>query len=510
MDCFNQRDNDMMKRIFLAFLGLMLATPALAQGTWTTGPRTVTYTSAHTVGDGSDVQGGIPPAYSYEEPDYPSAGNMNSTVVSDWTTTMGTTGTIPFDSGDNKFRTHCNPAHEGTFDPLVLPGVVKGGHEHTFLGNTAVTGSSTYATLRTTGASTCAGGPLNRSAYWIPSMKEQRPSGVIVTRKPQRMTVYYTSGSVADANINQRIPRGFGYVGGKNPSNFNNAARRAEVPSGYTYQEDEGFEGWQCEDGPTDALGPKYPRLREANGTPSFQCQAGDYIVENLVAPPCWDGYNLRSPDAREHVRYRIRNNNDGKNYCPNNWYQLPGFRGIITWGPLEYDNQQADWWLSSDRMNPSNAAADPTSLDPCRQTGPYFCNGATGHFDWFGAWDYGTKDAPGIMLKWMQNCSGVTLRWPDGTVQASRPAACSDSTFIDFNRLRTNGDSSPDPTLSNNPVISFSDPPLVDRFYPVAPGTTGTFTIHHDHSSLMLNGDPATAPFMLNEERQWKELASR
>lgn len=487
-----------MKKFLLGTTLLTLAamsTPAQAAGVWTVGPQTVTFDNVgNPLGDGSDAQGGLPPAYAYELPDYATNGTINATTVTSWTSTMGSTGTIPNDAGDNKFRTHCNFGFEAKLDPLVFPGEPNKGHEHSFFGNTAVTENSTYQSLRTTGGSTCAGGPLNRSAYWMPSMKEQRPSGVIVTRKFQRVTVYYTSGSVVDAQANQRIPRGFGYVGGKDPMNFNNAAKRAEVPAGWTYQEDEGFEGWECQHSADQggALSSKYPRLKEADGTVSFQCHAGDYIIANLVAPPCWDGKNLTSPDARSHVRYRAKNNNDGKKYCPKGWYSLPGFRGIVTYGPLEYDNQQGNWWLSSDRMNPVGTAPDPTSLSPCRQVSKDFCNGETDHFDWFGAWDYGTKDNLGTMLTWMKDCSGVTLRWADGTSTAGRPAACSDSTITDYKKLLTNGDASPDATLSLNPVISFSDPALVDRFVPIKTGTENDFTIEHNHSSL---GNDLVAP---------------
>ena len=85
------------------------------------------------------------------------------------------------------FRMICQAAQVNYDDPIVYPGVVNGSpHLHQWFGNTEANALSTYASLRTSGHSTCMG-PLNRSAYWIPAMI--RNDGMVI--RPDYLSVYY-------------------------------------------------------------------------------------------------------------------------------------------------------------------------------------------------------------------------------------------------------------------------------------------------------------------------------
>ena len=81
---------------------------------------------------------------------------------------------------------------------------------------------STYDSLRTSGNSTCDGGIVNRSAYWIPLLINNN-----VPVAPDLMFVYYKSGyrSVAPRAINN-IPNGLRMIAGNAKAN---SAQSGEV-----------------------------------------------------------------------------------------------------------------------------------------------------------------------------------------------------------------------------------------------------------------------------------------
>lgn len=478
----------MLKRLFLAFSLLMVATQPVMAQSWTSGARTVSYPrvgSSYTgvVGDGTDSLGGLAPAYATEPADV-----ADNFTLSDWVTSSGASRTTG--ASEAKFRTHCNASHEKQEDPILFPGQANAGHRHTFFGNTLAGKDSTYTSLRTTGKSTCGGGPVNRTAYWFPSLLHTTASGAVAAIMPDYIIVYYTTGDPANAAKITRFPRDFKYIGGVDPSDYNDAARKAEIPGGFAYITN-GFVGWSCrtiDDGTiinTTGGSAWSPRLKNADGSDPWggACNAGKMFAASLTAPSCWDGYNRSSPNGRDHLRYAIRHIDSGAGVCPDHWYNLPPFQGTFYFshnGFSDYGN----WYLASDRMNPANTPADTTSLDPCRASGPYFCNGATFHFDWWGAWSYGTAAAPGPMIKWQRFCVGATIKI-DGQVLAGSPADCNDSTFNTGEKLKLI-ETSPDTSLSNSPIVNITqrlfDDPDIARHVPLGAGTTGNFTVHHAH----------------------------
>ena len=95
----------------------------------------------------------------------------------------------PQDGG--AFREPCNYSHMGYNDPIVYPGQPGKSHLHVFFGNAGADANLTAANIMSATASTCAGGLLNKSAYWVPAMIDTTTNTPLV---PSDMTVYYKHG----------------------------------------------------------------------------------------------------------------------------------------------------------------------------------------------------------------------------------------------------------------------------------------------------------------------------
>ncbi|VXC87914.1 DUF1996 domain-containing protein [Sphingomonas sp. 8AM] len=271
------------------------------------------------------------------------------------------------------FRFLCSAGDVKRDDPIVFPGQPGKSHLHQFFGNTGANAYSTYATLRTTGESTC-GNILNRSAYWIPAMldgvgKVVRPDYVVIyyKRLPEDSPQCKTMGKACVA-----LPRGMRYIFG-----YNMATDKAE----HFY--------FNC-DGPTATSG-AYPDLVTA----AKNCPAGNRIGAVVAGPQCWDGKNLNSADHRSHVGYPDFNDR-GQLLCPANLpYVIPTF-SLGAWYTVddnldrsgEWKPGTQTWSLSSDNM-PGMPAKRP---------------GSTFHADWMGAWDDATMKA------WIDNCINKLL----------------------------------------------------------------------------------------------------
>lgn len=506
--------------IALTFANSFLAMPAYAQVWDGPGQQPITITSAHTLGDGSTAQGGIAPALENGSAPVEPADIPSNFTLADW---LGPgLGSRTEGQPEAKARFHCHFSHELQEDPILFAGQAKKGHLHSFFGNTGANRNSNYTSLRTTGHSTCAGGPINRTAYWYPSVRKQLSSGLYVTLKPERIIVYYLVATV-DAALSTRLPRNLRYVSGYNPADPNytplltalNAANAAIGSSGrYTFYGStappsqtnifDGFKGWRCDNSTYPATaGKTVPYLKNAAGQDMFvvehgaPCGAGriSFVVD---APRCWDGKNLSSPDGREHVSQLIKDNTLGTVHCPNGWFKLPAFEGSFIFtsgGPTDY----LQWFFSSDRMNPTTTPPDGSHRSECRRVSYKFCNGETGHFDWWGAWDYGTEASPGVMLTWMRRCNG-TKTYPSAT---GEPADCVDNSFDGGvgKSLLGNAETVPaaciaDPTCPkqgpSNYQIWLSKPgystwiPVKERYATPTPGANGTLNAvgGHGHTS--------------------------
>ncbi len=233
-----------------------------------------------------------------------------------------------WEDGYPAFRTFCEFSHLGYYDPIVYPGGANASHLHAFFGNTLANASSTYASLRTSGNSTCDGGPMNRTAYWMPAAFDG--SGQVVV--PSSIEVYYKSENAPSPNQVSEFPNGLRMIAG------------APGPAG-TY-------GWGC-------------------GSLSYNKEItncdGSRLTATVRFPYCWDGKNLDSADHRSHMAYGV-DNTWGR--CPSSHpVHLPEVTELFHWNN---PSGTSNWYLSSDRAGMITPAPD----------------GSTLHADWFGAWE--------------------------------------------------------------------------------------------------------------------------
>ena len=456
---------DRLKTSIIATLVASTAIPAMSQTyqdpDWTDGsvPARV-WTTSPTV----PAIGAVLGADTYE----PAVASEAGHTESDWIdTTNGTVDYITDGIDERKFRIVCEPGTAKQIDPILYVGQASPiGHRHQGSGNVNWNENSTYTTLRASPSSTCTGGPLNGVIYWEPELIAKTVKNVELGVRPQSQVFYYINGNQNQPQIRTWLRRNFGFIGGVNPANYNDTARRAEYSAGgleYPGSPDTaaGFGGFVCTNGAgvSVTVSRVASRRKSSNGeavtTSARHLKAEDggdpwggqctgttalpgAIILQLQAPDCWDGKNLRAPDGRGHVAYSTRTaGNEFTGLCPSGWVHVPQLTASTRWSFK--DTEYLNWYFASDRMLSADAPGDVTSKDPCRQTTGWFCNGSTGHFDWI----YGWKN--NIVDEWQRECLGIPVR---GVVPVNGPASCDTSQISKFRKMKYGG-ASPNAALS-------------------------------------------------------------
>ncbi len=298
--------------------------------------------------------------------------------------------TNPNDPDGGSFRIKCEFSHMNYDDPIVYPDQLDRSHLHMFFGNTTARYDSTLSSFLVASQSTCHGGPLNKSAYWVPTVlapqydssgtmlrdaNSQRQATPVLPRTgPEATDVYYKAG-VDDLASIQPMPDGLRMISG-------NAMT--------TGPQDLRYFQWQCAS----------TQIRSfedySNHIPA--CGIGDHVIMVIAFPNCWDGINLDSADHASHMAYAGAYNWPTPGLvCPTSHpVPVPSVSYIIQYavtaanaGP---DGTSRDWFLSSDMYD---IDADP--------------GGYSVHGDWFMAWD--TE----IMQTLTQNCLRGGLHCSDG-----------------------------------------------------------------------------------------------
>lgn len=250
------------------------------------------------------------------------------------------------------FRTFCSFSHLAYDDPIVYQDQPGASHLHMFFGNTTASAFSTYQTLRQTGGSTCEGGPLNRTGYWMPAMLNGA-SKVIV---PDYFEIYY-KGNGDFAGV-QPFPNGLRMIAGFDMARTVPAWEQAE---------------WRCIQG-------NNVTSQTTGRIPT--CPAGATVKVSISFPMCWDGVNLDSANHRSHMSFFRINGGwfDPKLGCPaTHPIHVPE---ITEHAVFRSDGNTAAWKLASDVM-----------------PGMTHTGGSTFHADWFGAWDPTAADS------WLTRC---------------------------------------------------------------------------------------------------------
>ena len=217
------------------------------------------------------------------------------------------------------FRLGCFYSHMNFDDPIVYPGVSGATHLHVFFGNTGVDANSTNDSIANTGNSTCSGGTLNRSAYWVPAMIDTT-DGTPIT--PSAILVYYKTGygGVTPAAV-VAVPAGLRMVAGT---------------SSATTASTSGVGRYSCVGG---TLGVGWQ-----NSIPTT-CYQDNQLIMEVNFPQCWDGVNLDSPDHKSHMSYPTGTG------CPSAYpIALPAISYEVYYDLAAVDlTRMTNWRLSSD-----------------------------------------------------------------------------------------------------------------------------------------------------------------
>jgi len=268
-----------------------------------------------------------------------SAGNLYDRLQ--YTGELGT----PSDIG--QFRIPCGYSHMAFDDPIVYPGRPGAAHLHTFFGNTGTNASSTEQSIRDTGSSTCLGGTINRTAYWVPSMIDTATGKPIV---PDFAVFYYKQGyTLTPSSAIQPMPAGLRMIAG-DPTSSKPGSPGTR---------------FKCIAGPNNS--------NDQYGSAIPSCDAGALLYQEVFFPQCWDGRNLDSPDHKSHMSYVVQVS--GGYTCPSTHpVALPQVTFNIAYTVQTQDAARA-WRLASDTYD--------TSLP----------GGYSSHGDWFNGWKKDVSD---------------------------------------------------------------------------------------------------------------------
>lgn len=267
---------------------------------------------------------------------------------------------IAFDASPGRvegdFREGCTFSHINRDDPIVFPGVKGASHPHTFVGNTGANAFSTADSIANSGNSTCAGGILNRTSYWFPTMVDTTDNSPVI---PSGFLVYYKTGygGVKSQDI-QPVPTGLRLFSG-------DPKATTELPDSkgrYVCVGGVNGVGWQ-KSIPTN-------------------CYQDNSLIMEVGFPQCWDGVNLDSPDHKSHMAEATGSG------CPaTHPVALPAISYEIYYDLAKVTlSRMKNWRLSSDNY----ALTVPA--------------GYSAHGDYFMGWDVPT------MKKLTKNCINANV----------------------------------------------------------------------------------------------------
>lgn len=267
------------------------------------------------------------------------------------------------EDGSGAFRTHCVESHISFDDPLVWPGQPGAAHEHVFFGNPNVDANTTIPSLLTAGRTSCDGGTLNRSGYWVPALFDANGERVRFVDP----LFYYKTGYHVPAKSIQPPPAGLRMIAGDAKAKSLQSARIAKFRCS----------SWQSDQ---DWFDPGDP-LDHVSYLPD--CPADDQLEIRIVFPQCWDGRNLSASDNKSHMAYpsAARPPITGTGACPaSHPIAIPeiSYNFSVHVDPDRGPTNQ--WRLSSDM----GSTPQP---------------GASLHADWMNGWD------PDIMAGIVRDC---------------------------------------------------------------------------------------------------------
>jgi len=267
------------------------------------------------------------------------------------------------EDGSGAFRTHCLESHTSHDDPLVFPGQPGAAHHHVFFGNPSVDANTTVADLNDANRTTCDGGTLNRSAYWVPALHDAHGERIEYVEP----LFYYKTGYHVPASTIEPLPEGLRMIAGDAHATAPQGTRVVRFRCGSWKPERKWFD-------PGDPLD-------HVDYLPD--CPQDDLLEVRVVFPQCWDGQNLSAPDHRSHMAYpsKAEPPEAGTGACPaSHPVAIPEISYNFAIYVTADTGSPSSWRFSSD---------GPDVTAP----------GVSVHADWMNGWDRKTMD------KIVENC---------------------------------------------------------------------------------------------------------
>lgn len=233
----------------------------------------------------------------------------------------------PHDNG--AFRIWCTPSHMNNDDAILYPGQQGRAHHHTYYGNTSANYASTTESLLAANSTTCNGGTMNKSAYWLPSVIDTEDGTPIA---PRNVLLYYKHGPV------QPFPKGLKIIAG----NMNRDTPMASW---------EAYSHFEC----NEQYASRQNHL--------VNCGRGGLLSMSVTFPDCWDGKNLQAV-GQTHMRY------SSQGQCPSSHPVRVPTLTVIAYYHVTKNSGTSNWRLSSDNYDRSKPA------------------GYSAHADFMWAWD--------------------------------------------------------------------------------------------------------------------------
>lgn len=267
------------------------------------------------------------------------------------------------EDGSGAFRTHCLESHQAFDDPLVAPGQPGAAHHHVFFGNPTVDAYTSAASLKTATETTCDGGTLNRSAYWVPALYDAYGARIEYVEP----LFYYKTGYHLPAASIVAPPEGLEMIAGNAAAT---AAQNTQVVK------------FRCASWTSDEVwfDPGDP-LDHVATIP--ECPLDDLLEVRIVFPQCWDGVNLDAPDHQAHMAYPSRATppETGTGACPaSHPVAIPEISYNFAIYVTKETGPSSAWRLASD---PEGGAL----------------GGVSAHADWMNGWD------ADVMQRVVANC---------------------------------------------------------------------------------------------------------
>ena len=282
-------------------------------------------------------------------------------------------GRVPgtYSENEGAFRFTCGGNLPVGFDDYVVyPGQPGASHLHQPWGSHEFDAFTTAKTLAAEPQTNCNDTPysLNRSGYWQPALIHDSGEAV----QPDLISVYYKRVRSVSPQCKPGSDRYMGEcVGLPNDIRFifgwdmNNPTAPVQGAS------------WYC----TGGSGKHFDNLDDvfASG-----CGAGDTLVANTIAPQCWDGEHIDSPDHRSHMAWTSYGD-WGYSKCPSTHpYVIP------------QQENKAMWTVTADMIDAAGRSRIRLSSDDMVAG---FKPGQTLHADYAEKWDARAK------AMWTEHC---------------------------------------------------------------------------------------------------------